>query len=426
MNTPDFDVIVVGAGIAGSTCTLLCARAGLSVLLLERGTQAGSKNLSGGRIYSYVLESILPNFALQAPLERQITQEKISVLSGQSTTTFDYRHPVFSPETTSYTVLRARFDPWLMQQAQLAGAECLTGVQVDQLLMVGDVVKGVVVDGDVLTATTVVLAEGANTVLAERHGLLPKPAPHEIGVGIKEVLSLPQDVLENRFSLESHEGAAWLFSGELHRSLPAGGFLYTNKNTLSLGMVCPLSSIKAGHIALPQLLENFKQHPLLRQLLKQSEWLASGAHLVPEGGLHSVPKNLAGNGWLAVGDSARFCVNTALTIRGMDLAMLSAKAAAQTLAMRPGGELLREVYHQHLHTSSLWAVLRRYQHLPKLLQHSPALFSAYPQLLAELQREHYETGMVCPEHLATRLWKHSRRQGLIPVMKDLLRAMKSL
>lgn len=426
MNTPDFDVIVVGAGIAGSTCALLCAREGLSVLLLERAPQPGAKNMSGGRIYSYALESILPNFALHAPLERQITQEKISLLSGQSATTFDYRHPAFSPATTSYSVLRTRFDPWLMQQAELAGAECLTGVQVEQLLMEGDAVKGVMVDGEKLSATTVVLAEGANTVLAERHSLLRKPAAHEIAIGMKEVLSLPQDVLENRFSLENNEGAAWLFSGELHGALPSGGFLYTNKNTLSLGVVCPLSAIKAGNIAAPTLLENLKQHPLLRPLLKQTELLEYAAHLVPEGGLRSVPKNLAGNGWLVIGDSARFCVNTALTIRGMDLAMLSAKAAAQALASQPSGKALRDVYYQYLHTSALWAVLTRYQHLPELMLQTPALFSAYPQLFAEVQREHYETGPLCPEHLAKRLWKHSRRQGVIPMMKDLLRGIKSL
>lgn len=426
MNTPDFDVIVVGAGMAGSTCALLCARQGLSVLLLERGTLPGTKNLSGGRLYSYSLESIIPGFAQHAPLERQVTQEKMSLLSGQSATTFDYRHPPFSPKTTSYTVLRARFDPWLMQQAQLAGAECLTGVQVEQLLMENSIVKGVIIDGEKLLAGTVVLAEGANTLLAERHGLLPKPAAHETAVGIKEVLSLPQDILENRFSLENNEGAAWMFSGELNTSLPAGGFLYTNKDTLSLGVVCPLSSIQSGNTALPLLLENFKQHPLLRPLLKQTQLLENGAHLVPEGGLRSVPQNLAGNGWLAIGDSARFCVNTALTIRGMDLAMLSAKAAALTLATRPVSETLRASYHQHLQTSVLWTVLKRYQHLPEYLLRTPALFSAYPQLLAELQREHYETGEICPEHLAKRVWQHARGLGLISIMRDLVRGGKNL
>ena len=425
MDTTDFDVIVVGAGMAGSSCALLCARAGLSVLLLERATQPGGKNLSGGRLYSYALESIIPDFAQLAPLEREVIQEKISLLSGQSATTFDYRHPPFSPASTSHTILRARFDPWLAQQAELAGAECLNSVMVEELLMEGETVRGVKVGGEVLRCKTVVLAEGANSLLAERHGLIPKPAPHDMALGIKEVLTLPQDVIDSRFSLEANEGTAWLFSGELSESLPAGGFLYTNKNTLSLGIVAPLSTIQASAVAAPQLLENFKQHPLLRPLLKQAELLEYGAHLVPEGGLKSVPKNLAGKGWMIVGDCARFCVNTALTIRGMDLAILSAKAAAQTLAVQASAVSLREIYHQQLHASTLWAVLKRYQHLPDLLRTS-AFFSAYPQLLAELQREHYEVGEISPEFLRKRLWKHTRKQGIASVLTDLVKGAKNI
>ena len=46
----DFDIIIIGAGIAGTACALRCVRAGLSVLLIERGELPGSKNLSGGRL----------------------------------------------------------------------------------------------------------------------------------------------------------------------------------------------------------------------------------------------------------------------------------------------------------------------------------------------------------------------------------------
>jgi electron transfer flavoprotein-quinone oxidoreductase len=425
MDTPDFDVIIVGAGIAGSSCALLCARAGLSVLLLERATQPGAKNMSGGRLYSYALENLIPDFASQAPVERQVTQEKISLLSGKSATTFDYLHPPFSPATTSWTILRARFDPWLMEQARHAGAECMTRSQVEDLFVEDGVVRGVVVEGETLLAGTVVLAEGANTLLAERYGLLPKPAEHHVAIGVKEVLALPQDVLENRFSLEENEGAAWLFSGDINGALPAGGFLYTNKETISLGIVCPLSALRAGNTPLPQMMENFRQHPRLKSLLKNSELLEYGAHLVPEGGMSSIPRNLAGPGWLVIGDSARFCVNTGLTIRGMDLAILSAQAAAQTLSTHSEGSL-RDAYHQQLQASALWSVLKRYQHLPEMLLHTPALYSRYPQMLAELQREHYETGFSSPEHLIKRVLKHARRQGFISVMQDLLRGVKSL
>lgn len=425
MNTPDFDVIVVGAGIAGSTCALLCARAGLSVLLLERALQPGAKNMSGGRLYAYALDDIIPDFAAHAPVERQITQEKFSFLSAQSANTLEYQHPPFSPSTSSWSVLRARFDPWLMAQAQQAGAECMTGSLVDALLIENGTVCGVMVDGESLLAGTVVLAEGANTLLAERHGLMPKPAAQDMAVGIKEVLALPKEVIENRFNLETGEGAAWLFSGGINDNLPAGGFLYTNKETLSLGIVCPLYSVREGEIALPRMLENFKQHPRLKTLLKDAQPLEYAAHLVPEGGLKSVPRHIAGPGWLAVGDAARFCLNTGLTIRGMDLAMLSAKAAAQALA-QPSNHSLREDYQQQLQTSALWSALKRYRRLPKLMMSTPELFSAYPQLLAKLQREQYETGHINPDLLAKRLWRLTRRQGVFSLMKNLLKGARSL
>lgn len=129
MEHPGFAAIIVGGGVAGCTAALLLARAGISTLLLERGTQAGSKNVSGGRLYSHVLANLLPNFAATAPLERHITQERLSMVSGNSAVTLDYRHTL----PCSYSLLRARFDPWLMAQAEAAGAQCLTGTQVDEL-----------------------------------------------------------------------------------------------------------------------------------------------------------------------------------------------------------------------------------------------------------------------------------------------------
>lgn len=422
MATPDFDVIVVGAGIAGSTCALLCARAGMSVLLLERGEQPGVKNMSGGRLYGYALETILPGFASHAPLERRIAREKLSLLTPDSATTVEYQHPAFA--SPSWSVLRSRFDPWLMGQAEAAGAQCLTGVLVERLVIEAGKVCGVIVDNEPLTANTVVLAEGANTLLCEQHGLAPKAQIQNMAIGVKEVLALPREILENRFCLDAKEGVAWLFSGEICGSRPAGGFLYTNRDTLSVGIVCPLSSLGKGPAPLPQLLDSFKKHPALRPLLRQTELLEYGAHMVPEGGLKSVPGTLAGNGWMIVGDSAGFCVNTGLTIRGMDLAMLSARAAAEVLSS--GTDDLALAYSRQLKQSALWATLSRYQHFPAMMHSTPALFSHYPKLFADLQREHYETGLTPPDYLVKRLWHHARRHGLLAVVKDILQGAKSL
>lgn len=185
-------------------------------------------------------------------------------------------------------------------------------------------VCGVICGDDILRARYVVLAEGANSVLAERHGLVTRPAGEAMALGIKEVLSLETSAIEERFHLENNEGAALLFSGGICDDLPGGAFLYTNQQTLSLGIVCPLSSLTQSRVPASELLTRFKAHPAVRPLIKNTESLEYGAHLVPEGGLHSMPVQYAGNGWLLVGDALRSCVNTGISVRGMDMALTGA------------------------------------------------------------------------------------------------------
>ena len=225
----DCDIIIIGAGIAGTACALRCARAGLSVLLLERAEIPGSKNLSGGRLYTHALAELLPQFHLTAPLERRITHESLSLLTPDGATTFSS----LQPGGESWSVLRARFDPWLVAEAEKEGVECIPGATVDALYEENGRVCGVICGDDILRARYVVLAEGANSVLAERHGLVTRPAGEAMALGIKEVLSLETSAIEERFHLENNEGAALLFSGRICDDLPGGAFLYTNQQTLS-------------------------------------------------------------------------------------------------------------------------------------------------------------------------------------------------
>lgn len=424
MATTDYDVIIIGAGIAGTCCATLCARSGLNVLLLERAHQAGGKNLSGGRLYPYAFDAIFPDFSHSAPVERRITHEKLSALTADSATTVDYLHP----SAEAYSVLRSRLDPWLFAAAERAGAQCLTGVQVDSLVIENGVVSGVMIDGDVLTAKAVAIAEGANTLLAEQHKLVDKLPEHAVAIGVKEVLSLPRNVLEDRFSLESDTGTAWLFTGGVCADKPAGGFLYTNRETLSVGIVCPLASLRHTSTPLPQLLNHFKQHPVLRPLLRQAELMEYGAHLLPECGLDGVPARLGGRGYLLMGDSARFCVNTGLTVRGMDLAALSTQAAARTIIETVNNDSdddLDAAYRQQLALVGLWALMERFQKTPNVLQ-NPALFSAYPEMLASIQRDIHRVDATTPPRLAGLLWRHARRFGLTRLVKDMVQGGRSL
>ena len=86
----DFDVIVVGAGYAGTVAAYELAKAGKSVLVVERGNYAGAKNMTGGRIYSHSLKKVFPNFEQDSPVERRITHERISLMDPEANFTIDF------------------------------------------------------------------------------------------------------------------------------------------------------------------------------------------------------------------------------------------------------------------------------------------------------------------------------------------------
>ena len=114
MSEADFDVIVVGAGCAGSVAAYVAASAGKSVLMVERGNYAGAKNMTGGRIYSHSLKEVFPDFEQEAPLERKITHERIALMDHESAMTIDFTSPELAREgADSYSVLRGPFDQWL-------------------------------------------------------------------------------------------------------------------------------------------------------------------------------------------------------------------------------------------------------------------------------------------------------------------------
>lgn len=420
----DFDIIIIGAGIAGTACALRCARAGLSVLLLERGEFPGSKNISGGRLYCHALGELLPHFPQSAPLERRITQESLALLTNDGATTYSS----LQANGDSWSLLRARFDPWFVNQAEAEGVQCITSATVEALHRENSRVCGVICDNEILRARYVVLAEGANSELAERHALVPRPAPSSMALGIKAVLALEQKTLEERFRLEANEGAAMLFTGGICGDLPGGAFLYTNQDTLSFGIVCPLSSLGKNSVPAAELLNHIQSHPALRPLLRGSELLEYGAHLVPEGGLHSMPVQYGGEGWLLVGDALRTCINTGFTVRGMDMALIGAQAAAQTLiraCQQSTPQNLFPQYHQDIERSVLWEVLQRYQHVPELLQR-PGWYRQWPALMDEISREIWLQGERPVPPLRQIVWRQLRRHGLRNLAGDLIRSIRCL
>ena len=430
MSEEKFDAIVVGAGVAGCVAGYLMAQAGLDVLVIERGSTAGSKNMTGGRLYAHSLERIMPGFARTAPVERRVTRERISFLSAESAVTLDYHaeRPDDAPARASYTVLRGTFDAWLMAQAEAAGAQCITGVRVDALLRQEGRVTGVRAGEDTLAADVVVLADGVNSLLGRSIGMVPPAAPHHYAVGVKELIALPQAQLEDRFSLAAGEGAAWLFAGAPSDGLMGGGFLYTNRDTLSLGLVCGLDGIAQARKSVPQMLEDFKQHPAVRPLIQGGTLLEYSAHLVPEGGIDMLPP-LVGDGVLIAGDAAGMCLNLGYTVRGMDLAIAAAEAAAATIvAARESGDFSAAGlagYPRRLEQGVVLRDMRHYRRLPAMME-NPRLFRHYPRMAADIMADLFTVDGGAPKPLRSTLLARGRQVGLLNLLKDGIKGVRAL
>lgn len=425
-----FDAIIVGAGVAGSIAGYILAKEGLDVLIIERGNYAGSKNMTGGRLYSHSLEKIMPNFADEAPVERKITREKISLMTEESNVTVDFYSDLLGVQgSDSYSVLRGEFDQWLAEKAEEAGAQLIPGIRVDDLIVKDGKVCGVIAGEDELESEVVILADGVNSLLAQKLGFRDDIKPHEVAVGAKEVIELPQKVIEDRFNCNEGEGTAWLFAGSPSAGRVGGGFLYTNKTSISLGIVCTLSDLEKSEKTVPQMLEDFKNHPAVRPLIKDGKMTEYSGHLVPEGGLSMIPK-IIGDGVLVVGDAAGFCINIGYAVRGMDLAIASAEAAAKAVLHAKEksdySEATLAKYKELLDDSFVMKDLTLYSKFPHFMEHTPRIFNEYPRLAADVMADMFVINGEPSKPLMKNMMKHLKKVGVMNLVKDGIKGVRSL
>lgn len=429
MSEEKFDCIVVGAGLAGSTAGYILAQAGLEVLIIERGSFAGSKNMTGGRLYSHSLEKIIPGFAKEAPVERQVVKETVTMLTKDSAVSMDFQSELLGQEKKdSYTVLRADFDQWLAGKAEEAGAILATDVRVDDLLIKDGKIAGVIAGEDEMEAHVVILADGVNSLLAQKAGLKKELKPDQVAVGLKEVIELPANVIEDRFNLNPGEGAARLFVGDCSKGKIGGGFIYTNKNSISLGLVLTLSDLDAEGPTVVEMLEEFKQHPAIKPLIKGGKLVEYSGHLVPEGGLNMVPE-LYGEGVLVTGDAASLVVNAGYTIRGMDLAIASGEAAAQAvLAAKDKGDYSKSGLAQYktlLDNSVVMTDMNKYRDFPAFMENH-RIFNDYPQLAVDIIKDMYIIDGNPLKPLRKTALGHLKKVGLVNLFKDAWKGGKIL
>ncbi|MGD0064829.1 MAG: FAD-dependent oxidoreductase [Streptosporangiaceae bacterium] len=385
---PDFEVIVIGAGIAGCVAAYQLARQGRSVLLIERGEAPGSKNLSGGVLYSRGMQQVFPDFLTEAPVERRITRNYINFLNADSSVAIDYKDARLADPVNAVTVLRAKLDAWLAAKCEEAGALIMPGVRVDRVLTEngGQRVVGVQAGDDELRAQVVVAADGVNSFIAKEAGLRRQDPLNHLAVGVKSVVKLPRETIEARFNLTGDEGAAVAVVGDCTQGVGGGGFLYTNIDSLSVGIVVRLDDLTAKKKVVTDIFDHFLAHRFIAPYLDGGELLEYGCHLVAEGGMAMIGE-IAMDGMLVVGDAAGLTLNTGLTVRGMDLAVGSAVAAAQTIGSALDGKDTSKAalagYRQRLFASYVGQDMKTYAKAPSFLE-VERMYKQYGELFANV------------------------------------------
>ncbi len=411
------DLIVVGAGPAGLACACEAAGAGLQVIVLERGDLAGEKNLSGGRLYLEPVKDLCADLLKDAPFERPVVSETVCLCDRHSSASFRLDRP----EGDSVTVLRARLDKHLAEKAGARGAMVLPQQRADELIIEEDRVTGVKVGPEVLKARAVVAADGALSFLAQQSGLRPQRDPHNYAVGVKEIIQLDAAAIEERFNLPEGKGAARLYIGAVTAGLPGGGFIYTNRDSLSVGLVAQIGAVQKwqSELHLFDLLEEFKQRSDVAPLVAGGKTVEYGAHPIPEGGLRALPPP-GMPGLLLSGDAAGFVINTGPVLRGMDLALASGVLAARSIAA--GGDCLQN-YRRALGQGFIMQQMRAHKKAPKTL----AREGLYRRLPAQLVGWAQDILRVNPEGSHPRMksaLRDLRRSLGFKGLRDLWRLMR--
>ena len=426
-----FDAVVVGAGPAGTAAAYTIAKAGLQVVLLERGPRPGAKNVMGGILYNHYLEEIVGDAWKDAPLERPIVEERRWIMTPKAYIGIDYKNIRNRAHPHSFSVLRARFDPWFAEQAEKVGAMVVPETVVERLIVKNGRVIGVGTGrGDDIFADVVIICEGIGLgagllekTLINGTPLRRKLRPNEVAMAVKEIMQLDSGLIEERFNCETGEGCTIECFGDSTMGMSGFMFIYTNKDTLSVGGGALLSEFNATLRSPNDLMEHFKNHPSVKPLLRGAETVEYLAHLIPEGGYRGIPK-VYGPGYLVCGDAAM--LSNPVHREGSNLAMASGRFAGETVIhAKETGDFserrLRE-YKGKLDNSWVMADMRKYDKAVPLLEHNPQMLTKYPEIADRALDEFFRVDGTSKWEKQSKILKMVRKEGGLKMVWDTLKA----
>src|SRR5918993_4507301 len=278
------DVTIVGGGSAGLAALKQLSSLGKQSVLLESGKDIGSKNVSGGILYSkkpdngkvYNVEDIYgERFLTESPYERLITKYILNTTSKDKVFSLDLTEAHDYQANFGCSVLLNKLNSWFAKEAQESaekhGGGIISGVHVRALKWDENSSK-IIIETDELAefeTKAVIAADGVNSEIAEMVNAREKFSPNELYQGVKVIVKLPEKLIEERFNLtNSDEGVAYLFAGDVSLNLIGGGFLYTNRDSLSIGGVFHYNFFFKNTIKTAQKMNEIFNKTIINELVK--------------------------------------------------------------------------------------------------------------------------------------------------------------
>ena len=380
------DVIVIGAGPSGIACALTIAREKKKVLVIEKASDFGVKNVFGGAVYLNSIRELLPETCNKFSYDRVLSESKYFVLNNDNSICVSYKN---SAENNSVTTTRYNFDTFLAEQAIAEGVYFAKNTLVVELIKKDKKVIGVRTENEEIYSDIVVIAEGFNSILAEQAGLKKKAKPEEAILCVKETIKLSEDEINTRFNIEEGKGVLCEFFGGLNKEgeeVPFGmGFLYTYKSAVSIGVGISMESLKNSKIPAYEYLERLKNNKNIKPLIENGEIIEYSAHSIPEGGYKKLPK-LYDNGVLLIGDAAGF-VNP-VHFEGTNLAIksgiIAGKVCIDAINKNDFSNQVLKKYKKELFKSNIIKDLKTYKSVMKTLySRRKSVFAYYPSKIDE-------------------------------------------
>ena len=263
-------------------------------------------------------------------------------------------------------------------------------------------------DGD-LRAKLVLLADGINSPLAAKSGFRPEPKPQQVALAVKEVIELSEGQIQERFNVEPGNGVTIEILGAATKGMNGVSVIYTNRKSLSLCIGANLSDLAKHKVRPYEMMEDFKEHPMVAPLIQGGKSTEYMAHWLSEGGYDAIPQ-LCGDGYLIAGDSGMLF--NALHREGSNLAMTSGRFAAEAMleALEKEDFSRRGLqgYISRLQNSYIWKDLKKYRRFGHFLGTHPELFTSLPEWASEAAREILTVNGVPKKEKQKILWNQLR------------------